>query len=333
MRECADHGSIDCPLRDVASCSRDARARPSSFQDIMKPALAIVVVLYLAAVAAYAIARQQRGVWLAQLKYLLLTAGAVIMIMPFYWMLITSFKDFAEAMAYPPSWWPREILWRNYIEAWQKPDAGFGRYYWVSISTMAMSTTGVLFTSILAAYAFARMNFVGKGLFFYIVLATLMVPAEVLLIPKYIILSSLGWLDTYKALTVPFLASVFSIFLMRQFFMTIPGDLWDAAQIDGAGRWRFLWLVIVPLSKPVLITTGIFNAIASWNSLLWPLVATSRAEMRTLMVGLQVFSNESSGEFQLLMAASTFCVLPIVIVFFLAQRFFIEGIARSGLKS
>jgi multiple sugar transport system permease protein len=192
---------------------------------------------------------------------------------------------------------------------------------------------GTLVTSILAAYAFAKMQFIGKNAFFYLVLATLMVPGQVLIIPDYIILARLQWLDTYKALVVPWLASVFSIFLMRQFFITLPADLWDAAQIDGAGRWRFLWLVIIPLSKPILITSGIFNFIATWNSLLWPLVVTSAPEMRTLMVGLQVFNNDAGSEFHLLMAASTFCIMPVVAAFFLLQRFFIEGVARSGLKS
>lgn len=272
----------------------------------------------------------------AQVKTNGLLIGAVIMALPFYWMVMTSFKDQFEAMEYPPRWLPRHFLWSNFVEAWQKPGpefGGFTRYYWVSIWTGIASTVGTLVTSVLAAYAFARMKFPGKGLFFYLVLATLMVPGQVLIIPNYIILAKLGWLDTYKALIVPWLASVFSIFLMRQFFMTVPDDLWDASQIDGAGRWRFLWRVMIPLSKPVLITSGLFAFIGMWNSLLWPLVVTSKAEMRTLMVGLQVFTNEASSEFNLLMAASTFCVLPVVIVFFFLQRFFIEGIARSGLKS
>jgi multiple sugar transport system permease protein len=247
-------------------------------------------------------------------------------------MLVTSLKNGSEAMAYPPTWWPAHPLWGNYAEAWNRPDVGFGRYYWVSTWSTVLTTAGTLFTSILAAYAFARMNFWGKGFFFYLILATLMVPGQVLMIPDYIILARLEWLDSYKALVVPWLASVFNIFLMRQFFMTLPDDLWDAAQIDGAGRWRFLWRVAVPLSIPILITTAIFTFIATWNSLLWPLVVTSRPEMRTLMVGLQVFTTESGSDIHLLMAASAFCILPVVIAFFLLQRFFIEGIARSGLK-
>jgi multiple sugar transport system permease protein len=288
---------------------------------------------YVVAVALYSVAGQRPGLLLTHLKYNVLVVGAFVMVIPFYWMVITSFKEYSEAMSSPPRWWPRQFQWQNYADAWNKPEVGFARYFFVSIYTATVSTAGTLLTSMLAGYAFARMNFVGKGLFFYIVLATLMVPGEVLLIPKYIILANLGWLDTYKALIVPWLASVFTIFLVRQFFMTVPNDLWDAAQIDGAGRWRFLWRVMVPLSKPVLITCGIFSFIGTWNSLLWPIVVTSKAEMRTLMVGLQVLNTEAGSEYHLLMAASTFCIFPVVVVFFVLQRFFIQGIARSGLKS
>ena len=303
-------------------------------------------VLYMFAVTAQSIHRGHARALLAHLKYQALLLGAFVMIVPFYWMLITSLKGANEAMAYPPQWWPARPLWGNYAEAWFKPDVaydgtvfglerllkGFGLYYWVSLYSGFLTTVGTLFTSILAAYAFSHMEFWGKNLFFYVVLATMMVPGQVLIIPNFIILAKLNWLDTYKALVVPWLASVFSIFLIRQFFMTLPNDLWDASQIDGAGRWRFLWRVLIPLSKPVLITSALFTFINQWNSLLWPLVVTSRPEMRTLMVGLQVFTNDSGSDFHLLMAASTFSVLPIVIVFFFVQRFFIEGIARSGLK-
>jgi multiple sugar transport system permease protein len=294
--------------------------------------LIIAYIVYWVGVIGIGLLRRRPRLISNHVRWNLLLAGSLVMILPFYWMLVTSLKNGSEAMAYPPTWWPEEVRWSNYPEAWNRPEVGFGRYYWVSTYTTVLTTVGTLFTSVLAAYAFARMQFIGKGLFFYMVLATLMVPGQVLIIPDYIILAKLQWLDTYKALVVPWLASVFSIFLMRQFFMTLPDDLWDAAQIDGAGRWRFLWHVMVPLSVPILITTGIFSFIATWNSLLWPLVVTSRPEMRTLMVGLQVFTNETGGEFHLLMAASAFCILPVVAAFFVLQRFFIEGIARSGLK-
>lgn len=227
---------------------------------------------------------------------------------------------------------------RNFLTAWHAPEAAtrgavnFGRYFFVSIFTGILCTIGTLFTSALAAYAFARMRFVGKEYFFYLVLVTMMVPGQVLLIPNFLTLSSLGWLDTYAALVVPYLASVFTIFMMRQFFLSIPEDLWEAAQIDGAGRFRFLWQVVVPLSKPVFVTAGIFLFLGNWNALLWPLIVTSSPHMRTLMVGLQAFSEESQGQFHLLMAASAMAIAPVVVLFFVLQRFFIQGIARTGLK-
>ncbi len=347
------------------------------------------------------------------LVYEALLIGAVFMFLPFYWMIVTSFKDSETALTFPPVWTPsrnqylyedseagrdisvrllgiqrsegelvtavpesamdfrrvdtgefsvtREtpdenapryqvdptqlsqdivmrIDGRNFMKAWYAPEAAtrgsvnFGRYFWVSFFTGILSTAGTLLTSALAAFAFAKMSFPGKGLFFYIVLLTMMVPGQVLLIPNFLTLGTLGWLDTYLALIVPFLASVFTIFLMRQFFMTIPDDLWDAAQIDGTGRFRFLWQIVAPLSKPVFITAGIFLFLGNWNALLWPLIVTSSPEMRTLMVGLQTFNEEAGSEFELLMAASTMAVLPVVILFFLLQRFFIQGIARTGLK-
>lgn len=274
--------------------------------------------------------------------YNVLLIGGFFMVLPFYWMIITSFKGYEEALSFPPVWFPSKFHFENFKLAWLWPSGTlygdpprpltFGRYFYVSIVTGVLSTGGTLITSALAAYAFAKMRFIGRGLFFYIVLATMMVPGQVLLIPNFVILQYLHWLDTFKALIVPWLASVFCIFLMRQFFITIPDDLWDAAQIDGAGRFRFLWMVIIPLSKPVMITSGIFTFLMSWNSLLWPLIVTNRPEMRTLMVGLQNFNQDAGSDYHLLMAASTMAVLPVVILFFLLQRFFIAGIARTGLK-
>lgn len=298
----------------------------------MKTASGLYLVYWAVVLLYSSIIPHRRGVIWIHLRWHILLIGAVIMLLPFYWMLISSLKTPAEAMTYPPQWWPEAPRWENYREAWNAPEVGFGRYFWVSIYTSLLVTVATIFTSLLAAYAFARMEFWGKHVLFLMVLGTLMVPGQVLLIPDYIIIARLGWLDTYKALTAPWLASVFSIFLLRQFMMTIPRDLYDAARIDGTGHLGFLWHVVVPLSVPVIITTAIFSFITTWNSLLWPLVVTSRPEMRTLMVGLQVFTTEAGGQMNLLMAASAFCILPIVVTFFLLQRFFIEGIARSGIK-
>jgi len=240
----------------------------------------------------------------------------------------------------------RRPQWRNYVEAWNAPAKGnpqnpvtFTRYFWVSGVTSLLTTLGTLITSILAAYAFAKMRFRGGNLLFYLVLATMMVPGQVLLIPNFLILSALPdysfglrWLDNYPALVVPWLASVFGIFMLRQFFRGIPDELWDAAQIDGAGRFRYLWQVMLPLSKPAVITLALFAFLGEWNSLLWPLIVTTSPDMRTLMVGLQTFNEEMSGNSHLLMAAATIAVLPVIILFFVLQRFFVAGLARTGFK-
>jgi multiple sugar transport system permease protein len=301
-----------------------------------------IILVYEVVLAVYSVARNSTRLFRAHFKYQVLLVGALIMMLPFYWMVSSSFKTFSEAVAMPPTWFPHRLIWHNFVEAWNSTKSitygeplrplTFGRYFHVSIVTGVTTTVATLITAALAAYAFAKMRFFGRGLFFYIVLATMMVPGQVLLIPNYILINRLGWYDTYLALIVPWCASVFVIFLMRQFFMTIPDDLWDAAQIDGSGRFRYLWMVIIPLSKPVFITSGIFTFLGNWNSLLWPLIMTTSPEMRTLMVGLQTFNQEAGQDFHLLMAASSLAIVPIVIIFFVLQRYFIQGIARTGLK-
>lgn len=309
---------------------------------------AIVWIVY-AALWAAAIARaRRRGTfkpvadWIG---YQILIAGAAIMLVPFYYMIMTSVKPFEEAGRFPPTWWPEGArpgnlraffsqVVENYRGAWRSPPGSmtFGQYFWVSLVSGAGATAGVLLTSALAAYPLAKMEFRGKRAAFYLLLATLMVPAQVLVIPNYLILERLGWLDRYHALIVPFMASVFAIFLFRQFFMTVPEDLWDAAQLDGAGRFAFLWRVLVPLSRPVFITVGIFTFLAQWNALMWPLIVTTRPRMRTLMVGLQSFNQEAVGEPSHLMAAATFSMLPLLVAFFFLQRYFIQSVTRTGIK-
>jgi multiple sugar transport system permease protein len=198
-----------------------------------------------------------------------------------------------------------------------------------------MATTTTVFEIIIAsmaAFAFAKLNFWGKNIIFTLFLATMMVPGEVLLVPNYITISRFQWLDSYYALIVPWIVSVFAIFLLRQQFMTVPNDLWDAAKIDGSSSWRFLWTVMVPLSKPALLTGALLKFVGSWNAFLWVLIVTKSPEMRTLAVGLQTFRSESGEIYNLLMAASTFSMIPIVIIFIFLQRYFVEGIAKSGLK-
>ena len=221
-------------------------------------------------------------------------------------------------------------MWENYKIAWNS--VPFATYFFNSFFVAIVCTILELATSALGAYAFAKMDFFGKKLLFMIFLGTMMVPGEMLLIPNYITIIKLGWIDSYKALIIPWIVSVFGIFLMRQFFMTIPDELHDAAKIDGCGRFRFLWQIVIPLSKPVLVTAALFKFIGSWNAFLWVLIVTNSPEMRTLPVGLSYFSSEAGTDFHLMMAASTFALLPILILFFFTQKQFIQGITKSGLK-
>jgi multiple sugar transport system permease protein len=263
--------------------------------------------------------------------YILLTVGAVMMLLPFYYMLITAVKGPEELYTPELVWFPKKFVWRNYADAWNA-DPNFPRYFFNSAFIATVTTALQLATSALAAYAFAMIDFAGKETVFMILLGTMMIPSQVTLVPNYAIIARLGWIDTYKALIVPFVASAFGIFMMRQFFQTIPMELWDAAQIDGCGRFEYLWRVMVPLSKPVFVTNGLFTFIGGWNSFLWPLIVTNTAKYRTIQVGLSQFNQEFGTIPNLLMAASTLAIAPLVVIFFVAQNQLIEGIARTGLK-
>jgi len=221
-------------------------------------------------------------------------------------------------------------LFHNYREAWHA--APFSRYFFVSFFTASMQVLGGLLFATMAAFAFARIRFPGREAVFLLFVATMMIPGEVLLIPNYILLAKLHWLDTFYALIVPWLASVFGIFLLRQFFLSLPQDLFDAARIDGASYWSMLWRIAFPLAVPGLITYGIFAFLGAYNALLWPLIVTQSPEMRTIQVGLQAFIGEAGSDYGQLMAASTMAILPIIIGYFFAQKHFIQGIARSGIK-
>jgi multiple sugar transport system permease protein len=219
---------------------------------------------------------------------------------------------------------------KNYVEAWHQ--APFARYYFNTILITLFVVAGVLITSSLAAYAFARMRFRGRDSVFMIFLSMMMVPQPVYIVPSYIVLVRLGWIDTYQALIVPWLAHIFSIFLLRQHFKTIPDDLYDAAIIDGCSRFAFLWRVMLPLSKAVLVAVVIFTIVGTWNSFLWPLVMTNTPEVRPLQVGLARFSQEQGTNHELMMAAATFSIAPLIVAYFFAQKQIIQSLATSGMK-
>ncbi len=220
--------------------------------------------------------------------------------------------------------------WENFTKAWNK--VPFGRYFFNTILVSLTVMVGVIVTGALSAYAFARMRFIGKDFLFYLFISMMMVPQPIYLIPSYVLLNHLGWIDTYQALIIPWMANIFTIFLLRQHFKTIPQDLFDAAAIDGCSRFRMLWQIVLPLSKSVLATAAIFSVIGSWNSFMWPLVMTNSESLRVLQVGLSYFSQESSSQTTLLMAASTFSIAPLIALFLLAQRQIISSFASSGLK-
>lgn len=262
--------------------------------------------------------------------YVFLFAGAAVMLLPFVWMLSTSLKSSVSVLQIPPEWIPRDWAWENYPLAWRT--APFARYFFNSFFMSAMSTVGEVIFTIFAAYAFAKMTFFGKNVLFTILLGTMMIPGQMLLIPNFVTIVRLGWLDTYWALIIPWLASVFAIFLLRQFFRSLPNELWDSARMDGCGRFRFLWQIMVPLARPAIVTVAILKFIGGWNAYLWVLVMTNTELMRTVPVGLMAFSTEVGTRYELLMAASVLAVVPILVLYFLTQKQFIKSFARTGIK-
>lgn len=255
---------------------------------------------------------------------------ALLTVAPFLWMVLTSFKPFSEIFAYPPTWWPGEWTFENYVSAFAA--APFERFYLNSLFVALTVTLGQLVTCSLAAYAFARLEFRGRDVLFYIFLGTMMIPVHVTMIPSFMILHELGWINSYAALIVPGLASAFGTFLLRQFFLTIPRELEEAAFIDGCTRWGVLWRVILPLSRPALATLAIFTFMGVFNDFIWALVVINSQEMYTVQLGLAIFRDRYSTEWGSLMAGSVVATLPILVVFFFAQKYFIRGITLSGLK-
>ena len=267
--------------------------------------------------------------------YVILFLGAFLAFIPFFWMVSTSLMTLGETIN--KQWLPAVPQFGNFTEAWT--EARFAKYFMNSIIITLVTITGLVSTSVLSGYAFARIRFLGKNVIFTLLLATMMIPESVTMIPNFIMirgdiipLPGGSWLNSLQALTVPFMANAFSIFLLRQFFIRIPDDLWDAARMDGAGHFRFLIQIVLPISKAPIMTVVIFAFIGSWNAFLWPLLVTTRDVWRPLMVGLWTFVTEAGPETQLLMAGAVIAVIPILILYFLTQRQFTEGIATTGLK-
>jgi len=267
--------------------------------------------------------------------YLILILGAVLAVLPFFWMVSNSLMTLGATIN--RRWLPAVPQIQRYLEAWE--EANFAKYFWNSVVITFTTCTGLLISSILAGYAFGRIRFVGRDVIFAILLSTLMIPESVTVIPSLLIIRGSviplpggSWWNTLQALTVPFMANAFSIFLLRQFFAGIPNELWDAARIDGAGHLRFLGQIVLPISKAPIMTVLIFAFIGSWNAFMWPLLVTTRETWRPLMVGLWNFVTEAGPQTQLLMAGSVITIIPILILYFFTQKQFTEGIATTGLK-
>lgn len=263
------------------------------------------------------------------LLHLFLLVGAFLMVAPFLWMITTSLKPAAQTFQ-PPYLFPQQFVWQNYVDAWRA--APFGRYYLNSLIMTAGITVGQVFFSSLAAYAFARLEFPGKNALFLIFLATMMVPLHVTLIPSFLVVRGLGWVDSYAGLIVPRLVSAFGIFLMRQFYLSIPKELDEAALMDGASRLRIWWDILLPLSQPALATMGIFSFLFAWNDFLWPLVVTYNPNMQTVQLGLAMFQGKYGTRWTLLMAGTVTATVPAIFAFLIGQRRFIEGITTTGMK-
>jgi len=267
-------------------------------------------------------------------SYIILIAGSILAIIPFLWMISASLMNLTEATG--RNLLPRIPQWSNYYEAWT--EANIGEYFVNSVIIAAITISGLLVFSTLAAYAFARIKFPAKAFLFTIILSTLMIPEAVVWVPNFLTVTWLGrvgpipWINNWPALTIPFMASAFSIFLLRQFFSQIPEELWDAAQMDGAGHLRYLWTVVLPLSRPAILTVALFAFIGSWNALAWPILVTTTLDWRPISYGLSAFLDEAGSQVHLQMAGSVIAILPILVIYLLIQRQFTEGIATTGLK-
>lgn len=266
----------------------------------------------------------------------LLVLLSTLFMLPFFWTLSTSLKAVTELFVFPPVWVPAVPQWRNYLEVWQT--VPFGRWTWNTIVVTVLSVLGNILSCSLVAYAFARFTFPGRDALFMLCLSTMMLPVEVTIIPSYLMFNKIGWLDTFKPLIVPafFARGTFYIFLLRQFFMTIPRELDDAAVMDGAGSLRILLNIILPLSRPALATVTVISIISNWGSFMEPLIFLNSRDKYLLSLGLRYFQTQQymGGPTydHLMMAASVIMSAPLVLLFFAAQRYFVRGVVMSGLK-
>ena len=262
--------------------------------------------------------------------YFILALGTLGVFIPFLWMILTALKPFNEVMIMPPKWIPSTFQWENFKEAFNA--VPYKKYLFNSIFVAVCVTLSEIITTVLAAFAFVYIPFRFKKILFVILIGTMMVPGEILMIPNYVTLSNLNWINTYKALIFPWCASIFSIFLLKQQFESIPKSYYKSAKIDGCSDFRFLVTILTPMSKSTLVSIGILKFINCWNSYVWPLITTNSDEMRTLPVGLMAFSTESGTDYHILMAFSILMISPVILLYLITQNYVIKGVNSSGLK-
>lgn len=259
-----------------------------------------------------------------------LVGWAVLSLFPLYWMFLTAFTPQAETTTFPPHWLPQHLTFENF--RWLFAHVAMGRWFVNSLLVASAVTCGSLLLNTMAGYAFAKLRFPGREQVFWLLLGLMMVPEIVTLIPLYIVANDLWLSDTYFILIAPFLASVWGIFLIKQFLQTLPSALLDAARVDGASEWTIFWKIVVPLARPVLGALAIFTFVGQWNSLLWWLLFTSSTQMRNVQVGLASIRFQYATEYGPLMAGALLAAVPIIVVFFAFQRFFVRGLTIGALK-
>ena len=290
------------------------------------------------AVGALSLRRRAPGIRLrktvaAIFRQALLAALALVWLIPFIWLIITSLKPLEQVFTRPPKWIPEPILWRNYIEALTSPGFPFLKLLGNSLFYSGLSTIGVVLSCSLVAYGFARMRFWGRDIWFIVLLATMMLPGVVTMIPTYVLFRLIGWVGGYAPLIVPsFTGSAFFIFMLRQFFLSLPWELTESARVDGAGELTIFARIMLPLIRPALMVTVVFTFLGCWNDFMGPLIYLSDNNRFPLSLGLYAFQTKYQREWNLMMAASLVVTIPMMIMFFAAQRQFIEGITITGLK-
>lgn len=276
--------------------------------------------------------RRRKIPWLRYLLWVLLGLGSIFMIVPFYWTIVTSFKTTAEIQRFPPTWWPQEWTLDHWRELNNLSIGSFPVFFRNSVFVTTVITLLTLLTSSLAGYVFAKFDFPGRNKIFVVVLAMMIIPFSITLIPSYALMVSFDWINNYLALIVPVAFNPFGIFLMRQFMLAIPNELLDAARIDGAGEWQIFFRLVLPLSAAGLAALGILTFIGQWDNFLWPLVVIDDPDLYTIPLGLAQFRGRLGTNVGGLAAGAMVAVLPVLIMFLFAQKRFIEGITLSGLK-